>query len=355
MKYFNLCDKYKPKVLVDFLEYRSTVEMIIELFQKRNKSIVVLSGPCGCGKTTIVDYIVEQCKFKELYIDSYFVKSNKQFSETILNTQYTFYVKTCVVFSDFEFIMNDGVYNNTIKSCLSKIPHNIIFTINDDYLAKFRQVFGDFELQLFELEQLSATSVKKMLNYIIKAEDINLSKTQLNKCIKYLPDLRKVIQNLTYDNDKDFQFSHSSQIVSHIVNSGSLDDIAGLDMFQILPIIYECYTKHMKKGCDCSFLRVIVHCDIIHTNYYKTRSWISSECAILMLFLCIFTNFSRRKKYKPSDFSFGKILSKMSNKQTKYQTFSKLCTKYNCDTYEQLYLHKMTSDSTCKLLDNQFL
>jgi ABC-type dipeptide/oligopeptide/nickel transport system ATPase subunit len=351
-----LCDKYAPKNIKDFAEYGDTITEIIEKFSSNNKSVIVIAGPCGCGKTTVVDFIVQQCKFKELYIDSHFVKSNKHFSETLMNTCFTYYVKTCIVFSDFEFILNDTVYNNTIKSCILRVPHNVIISINVDCVKKFNQSFcNDINHTLYMLPLLTIASTRKKLNSIIKNENIKVNKSEINKCIDELPDIRKVIQNLEHFNSKDYQFSHSSQCIAHILNNRDISQSSTLDMFNVIPLIHEGYIKHSNKTGITMLSEVVAYCDIIHTHCYKTRAWLSSESALLVLFLSAIRHYSQRKRYSDIDFPNGKVLSKMSNKCTKIQTFARLKDKYNCTTDEQLYVCKLLNSKKCKLLENQFL
>jgi ABC-type cobalamin/Fe3+-siderophores transport system ATPase subunit len=350
----DIIDKYKPKTVSDFLDYGDTVSNIIQTLNQNTKIIIVIAGPCGCGKTTIIDYILDICKYKELTIDSHFVKSSKNFRETLLNTQFTFYVKTCIVFPDFEFIINDNIYNNPIKSALSKLPHNVIFSINEDYLKKFQQNFSELKPCIFELKSLSTTNIRKLLNKIAKNESIKVTRDKINKCISHLPDIRKVIQNLVCSNDKNIQFTHTSQTISYLINNKTISNIGSLDMFVLIPMIHESYIKYSKKNGILDLSAVIAYCDIIHTNSYKTRTSTSCEAGIIFLFLNIFQYFTN-KKFDYVDFPSGKILSKMSNRQTKIQTFAKLKSNYNCVTNEQLYLCKCLNTKTCKLLDNQFL
>ena len=76
---------------------------------------------------------------------------------------------------------------------------------------------------------------------------------------------------------------------------------------------------------------------------------------MFVIVMFVLRSFKKRRSYGTGDFPHGKVLSKMSNKQTKYQTFARLRDKYNCRTNEQLYLCKLLNPQKCKLLLNQFL
>ena len=349
-----LCDKYKPITKNDFLGFSETITEIEESLKSSSKSIILLYGESGCGKTSLVDYLLKSLNFKEICIDAQFVKSQKTFNEITSNVQYSYYVKTCIVFSDFENILNDNIYNNIIKHTVSKIPHNIIFTLHIDFYEKFKKCFSDISVNEYKLKNVKVDEMYKRLTEICKKENIKYTKKNLQPCLSHLPDIRKCIQNLEYVNNKDIAFTHNNdKLSSYLNNSNKCTNIPLFDMFTMIPLIHENYIKFCSLKKIVQMSDSIVFADIIQTHCYKHQMWDFSLYG--MLYICgIFKQSILKKNYEASQFANGKILSRMSNKQTKYNTFEKLKHEYECNTTSQLYLCKRLGNPS-KLLQNQFM
>ena len=347
-----LCDKYKPITKNDFLGFSESVTEIEETLKFSSKSVILLYGASGCGKTSIVDYLLQSLEFKEICIDAQFVKSQKTFNEIISNVQYSYYVKTCIVFSDFENILNDNIYNKIIKQAVLQIPHNIIFTLHIDFYDKFKKCFSDISVIEFKLKNVTIDEMSKKLTEICKQEKIKCTKKTLQSCLSHLPDIRKCIQNLEYVNNKDIAFVHSSDKIVCFLNNDNVP-MSSFDMFTMVPLIHENYIKICSQKMMTDMTKSIVFADIIQTHCYKHQSWDFSLYCII--YICgVLKNSILKKKYDSSQFVNGKILSKMSNKQTKYNTFDKLKREYKCNTTSQLYLCKRLGKPS-KLLQNQFM
>lgn len=347
-----ICDKYKPLQKTDFLGYSETITTIENTIEENNKSRILISGPSGCGKTSLVDYLAKKYKFKEIYIDAEFVKSQKNFQELFKSLQFTYYVKTCIVFSDFENIIIDNIFNNTIKNAIESLPHTIIFTLNCEYLEKFEKVFSDLKCSKFELFEVSVSDMTKHLKKIAKLENIKVNAKQITQCTSHLPDVRKCIQNIYCNNEKDLQLTHHCAKIEYYLNGGNLDIVKNSDLFHMIPYFHENYIKLSKKSCYIQLTQCLVFADIIQTHCYKTQTWNLSEYVLMYIFWNLKNSLQKNANKQIVN---GKILSRMSNKQTKYNTFTKLYNQYNCNTPHQLYLCKMLNCNNSKLLQNQFM
>lgn len=334
----------------DFLGYGEKIPSLIEYIKNNEKPRILIYGPYGCGKTSLVNYINNHFKFKELHIDNQCVKSNKNFNDILKSTQYSYYVKTCIVFSDYENILNDAIYNNTIKNAIADLPHCIIFTIHHDFYEKFSKIFS--EIHEFYCTPVSVSIMTKTLKMLCKKH--NLPVTNIKKSLTHLPDIRKTIQNLDLNDEKDIQCNFQAQNISVIINNKSSKNITSLDMFQTVPMIHENYIKHFSNKNLVFLCSLISYADIVQTHCYKSQKWHYSE-HVLILLLCNYYSYCKQKQYNPADFQYGKILSKMSNKQTKYNIFKRLKEEFNCQTNDQLYACKVLETKKHKLLENQFL
>lgn len=346
-----ICDKYKPLQKTDFLGYSETITTIENTIEENNKSRILISGPSGCGKTSLVDYLVKKYKFKEIYIDAEFVKSHKHFQELFKNLQFTYYVKTCIVFSDFENIILDNIYNNTIKNAIEILPHTIIFTINCEHLEKFDKIFGDLNCSNFELYEVSVADMTKYIRKISKLENIKINTKEISQCISHLPDIRKCIQNIYCNNKKDLHLVHHCTKIEHYLHCGDLDIVKNSDLFHMIPYFHENYIKLSKKSSIIQMTQCLVFADIIQTYCYKSQTWNLSEHVLMYIFGNLKYAMQKHVNKKVVN---GKILSRMSNKQTKYNTFSKLYDQNDCNTPDQLYLCKLLNCKS-KLLQNQFM
>lgn len=348
-----LSSKYIPIKEEEFLGCKQLIPKIEALIKNNKKNVIAIHGASGSGKSSLVEYITKKFNLKKIMIDAYFVKSGKNISEILKNVQYSFYVKSCIVFSDFENILQDNIYHNVIKQGISLQPHNVIFTLNSDFVKKFESSFGDIEVHLFQIENVSIPDISNHLKTIAKNEKIKLNSKKIKSIMKHLPDIRKCIDNIGHHDEKDELCTESSQQIAKYMNSKNFKIINQFDMFQSIPMIHESYMKYTQKENIQQIANAISICDILQTYIYKTQKWQLSEFPIMYLFL-ICSIYFKQTAYKTENFPFGKVLSKMSNKQTKLNTFSKLFKKYNCETPNQLYLCKNLS-KTCKLLSNQFL
>ena len=347
-----LCDKYKPITKNDFLGFSETITEIEESLRLSSKSVILLYGASGCGKTSVVDYLLHSLKFKEICIDAQFIKSQKTLNEIISNVQYSYHVKTCIVFSDFENILNDNIYNKIIKQAVLQIPHNIIFTLHIDYYDRFKKCFSDISVMDFKLENVTIDEMSKKLTEICKKEKMKCTKKSLQSCLYNLPDIRKCIQNLECVNNKDMVFAHNADKISCFLNNDNIP-LSTFDMFTMIPLIHENYIKICSQKTMKNMSESIVFADIIQTHCYKHQSWDFSLYALM--YICGILKISvLKKKYDSLHFANGKILSRMSNKQTKYNTFEKLKHEYKCNTTSQLYLCKRLGNPN-KLLQNQFI
>lgn len=344
-----ICDKYKPQQLNEFLGLNHITENDIQL---KEKEILVIIGESGSGKTSLTDYIIKYHKFKEINIDHHSIKSIKNLLEIFNNTQYTFHVKTCIVFSDFECIMNDNVYNNTIIQNIKKVPHNVIFTVHSEHFDKFERLYK-IDYKKIYINSPSKAELSKYIRKIAKIEKIQVDKTKIEKCLKNLPDIRKTLENLIIDNEKNVYFHQLNTKISNFFNGKFDDMIYYSDMFHTVPLLHENYIKYCKKINISEISSIFVYADIIQTRCYKTQQW-NQSIFIMMLLMNIIKDGLKKRTYKSDDLHYGKILSRMSNKQTKYNIFKRLYKDTNSETTVQLYLCKRLNPSI-KLLQNQFL
>lgn len=358
-----LIETYKPVLKEDFLGL-IPFNQIYDVCSQNKKFIICIHGFTGSGKSCLVSHILSKFNLHPIIFDNSFVKSNSNYKEKLNILKFKGILNSCIVFEDYEQIISDNFYHTTIETCLVNLKLPIIFTVNENYLKKFHKSFKVLDVCYFSIMKPTKKSTKIFIDKIVSAQNIKISHKDKLNSINFLPDIRKVVQSLD-DNVAqkiDASYVSNGHLLADLFHKKNyLENIHNLssDFFFLVPMLHESYPSLVFPNKVKSIAYGICISDIINTSLYKNQNWDLSPFIIYPSIINAICN-SPSISLQSSDFPFGSILCKMSNKQNKVSTFNKLNFNLKTSTPFQIYAYKLINKKKIQrnvnlLLKNQFI
>lgn len=184
----SLYNKYRPKKLVDLFgneEVKNQVEKLIDQ-PKKTPSAILLTGPTGCGKTTLAKIIATQvlkCKgpdFKEVDSSSY--RGIDSVRDIRKKSTYHPLESNCIVWLLDECHKLTGDAQTAMLKELESGPKNVYYILATTDPQKLLQTIRGRVLT-FEMKPLTNIQMKKLLRGIIKKEKETLTKQTYKQII----------------------------------------------------------------------------------------------------------------------------------------------------------------------------
>ena len=345
---YNILEKYTPVSENDFKGNQKTIQSAISILESHGKLIV--SGSKGCGKSSLVNYLVKKFEFKVVNLDRYEIKSYAELKEKLNVFKFSTHQKTCVVFEDIEYLLNDNILKTDTISIIDSI-HNVhfVFTVNDRYISKVEKHFGSKQF-ICNMVSLKKNQMHSILLNISNNENLKISSNELKECCVHLPDIRQCIYSLYIAQDVKYDSSDITYNLCEYFNRKKTIRYLS-SHYLIYSMLHEILYTSFKKIHYLNFLDLLCIGDVTQTICYTTQRWDTLDIQ-LHGFLLHTTIAKKTKMYKVTDFPFPKIVCKMSNKHTKRNTYGKLKVALDCTTVHQLYLCKLNQSKNCKLNRN---
>ena len=354
----NILEKYSPISECDFIGNKKFIDEAVSILESYKK--LIIAGSKGCGKSSFVNYLVNKYKFKVIYMDRYEIKSYAALKERLNLLKFSTHVKTCVVFEDIEYLLNDCMLKVDTIGILNSITNvHFVFTVNERFIPKVEKVFGTKKM-ICNMVNLSNKQMQTILFNITNNENIKISSNELKECCKHLPDIRQCIYSLYITQDVKYDSGNITYNLCEFFNNKQTIDYLSSNHL-IFAMLHEIIYNSIKKKNFHSFFDLLCISDVVQTMSYTTQHWDTLD--IHLHGFLLHANYAKKtKKYKLTDFPFPKIVCKMSNKHTKRNTYEKLKISLDCTTLHQLYLCKLNQSKNCKLnrnmrtlLNNQFI
>ena len=230
-------EKYRPKKIEDCILPDNTKKTFLDFLDKGEVPNLLLSGPPGCGKTTVAKALCEQ-----LGSDYYVINGSDEgrFLDTVRNNAKNFASTVSLSSSaKHKVIIIDEADNTTpdVQLCLRAFTEEFIgncrFIFTCNYKNKIIQPLHsrcsviDFALKGKE-KQLLAGNFFKRLQEILDAEGVEYDNKVLVELIKkHFPDWRRVLNEVQ-------RYSSSGKIDSGIL--ASFSNVKTDDLFNCLKV-----------------------------------------------------------------------------------------------------------------------
>jgi len=199
-------EKYRPKTIEDCILPEKTKQSFIDFLGKGEVPNLLLSGPPGCGKTTVAKALCEQ-----LGADYYIINGSDEgrFLDTVRNNAKNFASTVSLSSSaKHKVIIIDEADNTTpdVQLCLRAFTEEFIgncrFIFTCNYKNKIIQPLHsrcaviDFAIKGKDKQELAAKFFKR-IQEILVAESVEYDNKVLVELIqKHFPDWRRVLNEL---------------------------------------------------------------------------------------------------------------------------------------------------------------
>ena len=196
-------EKYRPKTIEECILPEQTKKTFLDFLDKGEIPNMLLSGPAGCGKTTVAKALCNQ-----LGVDVYVINGSDEgrFLDTVRNNAKNF--ASTVSFSSeskHKVIIIDEADNTTpdvqllLRASIEEFSNNCRFIFTCNYKNKIieplhsRCAVIEFGIKGKQKQEI-ATCFFKRLNKILEQERVETDKKVLAQLInKHFPDWRRVL------------------------------------------------------------------------------------------------------------------------------------------------------------------
>lgn len=203
MTEFLLVEKYRPHTVADCILPDRLKAVFQEYVTKGDIPNLMLTGPAGCGKTTVAKAMCE-----EIGLNFLFINSSKERGIDVLRNQITSYASTVSLTGGRKVIILDEADYLTpeaqaaLRGTIEEFSSNCSFIFTCNFKARLidaihsRCAVVDFTLRGNEKAKM-ALGLFKRIETILKTEDITYDKQVLAKIVeRYFPDYRRTLNEL---------------------------------------------------------------------------------------------------------------------------------------------------------------
>lgn len=194
-------EKYRPQKISEIRGQEESIKKILiflKNFPNKKKSIVI-NGPPGVGKTSIVHALKKETKSEIFEINSSDLRNKEKLMETLnpATKQQSLFHKNKIILVDevdgISAVDKGGL--TTLISLIKETDHPIICTSNDLWSKKLSDLRKVSEI--VELKPISPSTQKNFLNEILEKEKIFFPEKTLNQIvINSKGDMRAAINDL---------------------------------------------------------------------------------------------------------------------------------------------------------------
>jgi len=240
-------EKYRPKTIEDCILPESTKKTFLDFLDKGEVPNLLLSGPAGCGKTTVAKALCNQ-----LGVDYYVINGSDEgrFLDTVRNNAKNFASTVSLTSSSrHKVIIIDEADNTTadvqllLRASIEEFSGNCRFIFTCNYKNKIieplhsRCAVIDFGIKGKQKADL-ATCFFKRINSILEKEGIEFDKKVVAELInKHFPDWRRVLNELQ-------RYS-----VGGIIDTGILATLSDISVNDLVKNLKEKNFTEVRKWC----------------------------------------------------------------------------------------------------------
>ncbi|MFT4312328.1 MAG: replication factor C large subunit [Candidatus Woesearchaeota archaeon] len=160
-----------------------TIKHFIESFSKQKKKGLLLYGPCGSGKTSLVYALANTLNFEVFEVNASDTRNKSSLLEIVLpatQTQSFFYQGKIILLDEIDGLSgSDRGGASEVAKLIEQSPTPIIMTANEPELKKLKPVLKKSQTLL--LDKLSASTIRTILQTILEKEQQTLDASILQK------------------------------------------------------------------------------------------------------------------------------------------------------------------------------
>ena len=203
MSEFLLCEKYRPHKVEDTILPDRIKKVFQDYVKEGNIPNLMLTGPAGCGKTTIAKAMCEQLGLNHLFINS-----SDERGIDMLRTKIKGYASTISLTGGRKVIILDEADYLTpeaqagLRGAIEEFSDNCSFIFTCNFKARLidalhsRCAVVDFSLKGDEKAKM-AMEMFKRLKTILVTEGIEYDANVLGKIVsRYFPDYRRTLNEI---------------------------------------------------------------------------------------------------------------------------------------------------------------
>ena len=240
-------EKYRPKTIEDCILPESTKKTFLDFLDKGEVPNLLLSGPAGCGKTTVAKALCNQ-----LGVDYYVINGSDEgrFLDTVRNSAKNFASTVSLTSqSKHKVIIIDEADNTTsdvqllLRASIEEFSRNCRFIFTCNYKNKIieplhsRCAVIEFSIKGREKQEV-ATCFFKRINSILEEEGVESDKKVVAELInKHFPDWRRVLNELQ-------RYS-----VGGIIDTGILATLSDISVNDLIKNLKEKNFTEVRKWC----------------------------------------------------------------------------------------------------------
>ena len=240
-------EKYRPKTIEECILPEQTKKTFLDFLDKGEVPNLLLSGPAGCGKTTVAKALC-----KELGVDYYVINGSDEgrFLDTVRNNAKNFASTVSLTSqSRHKVIIIDEADNTTpdvqllLRASIEEFSRNCRFIFTCNYKNKIieplhsRCAVVEFGIKGKEKQEV-ATCFFKRINSILEEEGIEYDKKVVAELInKHFPDWRRVLNELQ-------RYS-----VGGIIDTGILATLSDISVNDLIKNLKEKKFQEVRKWC----------------------------------------------------------------------------------------------------------
>ena len=203
MEEFLFVEKYRPHKIEDCILPERLKEVFQEYVKNGDIPNLMLTGPAGCGKTTVAKAMCE-----EIGLNHIFINSSEERGIDMLRNRIKGYASTISLTGGRKVIILDEADYLTpeaqagLRGAIEEFSNNCSFIFTCNFKARLmdalhsRSAVVDFTLKGDEKAKMAAQMFKRLTN-ICSQEGIDYDKQVLAKIVeRYFPDYRRTLNEL---------------------------------------------------------------------------------------------------------------------------------------------------------------
>ncbi len=290
----NWVEKYRPKNLSEIKGQAEAKQKAISFFNTfpKKKKALLLNGPPGIGKTTLVLAIKNEFDLEIFELNASDFRSKKQLQEKlkpVIEQSSLFKKRKLILVDEVDGIL--GLDRGGIPELIRLIQetkHPILCTANDAWARKLNPLRKVSEL--IELKNLKPEVIKEVLTEISKKEKVEITEELIEKISKgSRGDLRAAINDLqataSMENPEEYIidernketdiFNSLREIFQDKVSLSMLStfDKINMPMDEIILWVEENIPKVYKEKELAKAIHKLVNVDVFRGRIYKQQYW----------------------------------------------------------------------------------
>lgn len=196
-------EKYRPHKIEDCVLPDRLKNIFQGYVEKGEFQHLMLSGPAGCGKTTVARALCEELGLNHMFNNSSETRGIDLIRQKVRNYASTVSLtggRKVFIFDEADYLTNDG--QAALRGSIEEFSDNCSFIITCNFKSKIMEAIHsrcaviDFTLKSDEKPQMAAKMFKRVEQILI-AEGIRYDKKVVAKMVeRYFPDYRRLLNEL---------------------------------------------------------------------------------------------------------------------------------------------------------------